>query len=52
MFSNKIQFTEQLNEIKEAEFIVFESDQQETIKILKQQHPKVLIFAKSKEERK
>jgi len=58
---NKIQFTEQLNEIKEADFVVLENDQEETIeilkqqkefKLLKQQHPEVLIFAKLKRRRK
>ncbi|MCK4983079.1 MAG: hypothetical protein KAS17_09160, partial [Victivallaceae bacterium] len=58
---NKIQFTEQLPEIKEADFVVLESDQHEAIEILKQQkefklleqhHPEVLIFAKLKGGRK
>jgi hypothetical protein len=58
---NKIQFTEQLPDIKKADFVVLESDQREAIEILKQQkefklleqqHPEVLIFAKLKRERK
>ncbi len=58
---NKIQFAEQLEQIKEADFVVLESKQKDIIKILKQQkefrllaqeHPKVLIFASSKGKRK
>lgn len=58
---NKIQFTEQLNEIKEADFVVLEIDQQAAIEILKQQkefklldqqYPQVLIFINSREGRK
>jgi len=59
--ANKIQFTEQLSEIKGADFVVLESKQHEAIEILKQQnefklleqqHRKVLIFAKLKRGRK
>ena len=50
---NKIQFKEQLKEMQEADFVVFESDQREIIeifkkqkgfKLLEQQYPQVLIF--------
>lgn len=55
---NKIQFTEQLNEIKQADFVVLESDQSEVIEILKQQKEfkllkqpcrKIFVFATVKE---
>ena len=58
---NKIQFTEQLNEIKEADFVVLEDDQLDAIEILKrqkefklleQEYPEVLIFVNSKRGRK
>ena len=54
---NKIQFTEQLEEIKQADFVVLEDDQQEIIKIIKQEqsfklleqkHPQVIVFARGK----
>jgi hypothetical protein len=59
--ANKIQFTEQLSEIKEADFVVLENKQREAIEILKQQkefklleqrHRRVLVFAKLKGGRK
>ena len=59
--ANKIQFSEQLNEIKGADFVVLEEDQREAIKILKQQkefkllkqqYSEVFIFVNLREERK
>ncbi len=58
---NKIQFAEQLGEMREADFIVLEYDQHDIIeilkkqkgfKLLKQQYPQTLIFVNSTGEQK
>jgi len=58
---NKIQFTEQLKKIKEADFVVLEDDQADAIEILKrqkefklieQEYPQVLIFVNRRGEKK
>jgi len=58
---NKIQFAEQLEEMKKADFVVLEEDQHDAIEILKkrksfklleQLYPETLIFVRSKGERK
>ena len=58
---NKIQFAEQLEEMKSADFIVLEKDQHDAIEILKkqkgfklleQQYPETLIFVRLKGEQK
>lgn len=55
---NKIQFKEQLEEMRTADFIVLEDDQHDAIeilkkqkefKLLKQQYPETLIFVNSRE---
>ena len=58
---NKIQFAEQLGEMKNADFVVLEEDQHDAIEILKkqkgfklleQQYPETLIFVRLKGEQK
>jgi hypothetical protein len=58
---NKIQFTEQLNYIKGADFVVLEDDQSDAIEILKrqkefklleQEYPQVLVFVNRRGEKK
>jgi hypothetical protein len=58
---NKIQFAEQLEEMKNADFVVLEDDQHDAIDILKKQksfklleqlYPETFIFVRSKGERK